>query len=85
MKKQKTKLRIAMIGHKFIPSREGGIEVVVEELAVRMVALGNDVTCYNPKNKKVGKGKNDRKYKHVLFKSVPTIKGLAAITSSVFA
>lgn len=85
LKKQKTKLRIAMIGHWFIPSREGGIKVVVEELAVWMVALGNDVTCYNPKNKKVGKGKNDRKYKQVLFKSVPTIKGFAAITSSVFA
>ena len=26
------KLNIAMIGHKHIPSREGGIEVVVEEL-----------------------------------------------------
>ena len=50
-----------------------------------MVALVKDVTCYNPKNKKVGKGKNDRKYKQVLFKSVPTIKGFAAITSSVFA
>ncbi|MCR0204654.1 glycosyltransferase family 4 protein [[Clostridium] innocuum] len=87
MKKQKTKLRIAVIGYKFIPSREGGIEVVVEELAVWMVALGNDVTCYNRKNKKVGKGKNDRKYKQIFLKSVPTIncKGLAAITSSVFA
>ena len=87
MEKQKTKLKIAMIVHKFIPSREGGIEVVVEELAVRMIALGNDVTCYNRKNKKVGKGKNDRKYKQVLLKSVPTIncKGLAAITSSVIA
>ena len=87
LKKQKTKLRIAVIGYKFIPSREGGIEVVVEELAVWMVALGNDVTCYNRKNKKVGKGKNDRKYKQIFLKSVPTIncKGLAAITSSVFA
>ena len=26
------KLRIAMFGHKRIPSREGGIEIVVEEL-----------------------------------------------------
>ena len=69
----------------YICKKKGEIEVVVVELAVRMVALGNDVTCYNPKNKKVGKGKNDRKYKQVLFKSVPTIKGFAAITSSVFA
>lgn len=41
------KIKIAMLGHKRIPSREGGIEIVVEELATRMVKLGNDVTCYN--------------------------------------
>lgn len=28
-------------------SREGGIEVVVEELSTRMVRLGHQVTCYN--------------------------------------
>lgn len=37
MKKQ---LRIAMFGHKRIPSREGGIEIVVEELCIRMVRDG---------------------------------------------
>lgn len=36
-----------MLGHKRIPSREGGIEIVVEELATRMVTLGHKVTCYN--------------------------------------
>ena len=41
------RLRIAMLGHKRIPSREGGIEIVVEELSTRMVNLGYDVTCYN--------------------------------------
>ena len=30
-------MRIAMIGHKRIPGREGGVEVVVEELTTRMV------------------------------------------------
>ena len=39
-------MKIAMIGQKRIPSREGGIEIVVEELAVRMVALGHEVDCY---------------------------------------
>lgn len=43
------KLNIAMLGHKRIPSREGGIEIVVEELASRMVDLGHNVTCYNRK------------------------------------
>ena len=27
-------LRIAMLGHKRIPSREGGVEIVVEELRI---------------------------------------------------
>ena len=41
------KLRIAVLGHKRIPSREGGIEIVVEELSVRMAKLGHQVTIYN--------------------------------------
>ena len=40
-------MRICMLGHKRVPSREGGIEIVVEELATRMVQMGHDVTCYN--------------------------------------
>ena len=35
------KLRIAMLGHKHMLSREGGIEIVVKELATRMVAIGS--------------------------------------------
>ena len=30
-------VNIAMIGHKRIPSREGGIEIVVDELATRIM------------------------------------------------
>ena len=33
-------MKIAMIGHKRIPSREGGVEIVVEELATRLVQNG---------------------------------------------
>lgn len=36
-KNKDKKLNIAMLGHKRIPSREGGIEIVVGELATRMV------------------------------------------------
>ena len=46
---EKKKLRIAMLGHKRIPSRKGGVEIVVEELSTRMVKLGYQVTCYNRK------------------------------------
>ena len=42
-------MRIAMLGQKRIPSREGGVEIVVEELSIRMAALGHKVTCYNRK------------------------------------
>lgn len=38
MNSTEKKLHIAMLGHKRIPSREGGIEIVVEELSVRMAA-----------------------------------------------
>lgn len=40
-------LKIAMIGHKRIPSREGGVEIVVAELATRMVKLNCRVDAYN--------------------------------------
>jgi glycosyltransferase involved in cell wall biosynthesis len=40
-------LRVAMIGQKRVPSREGGVEVVVWELASRYRDLGIEVDCYN--------------------------------------
>ena len=83
-------MNIAMLGHKRIPSREGGIEIVVEELSVRMVIAGHSVTCYNRSGHHVsGKefdGDTLKEYKGVNLKSVFTInyKGLAAMTSSFF-
>ena len=47
--KNDKKIRIAMLGHKRIPSREGGVEIVVGELATRMSKKGYDVTCFNRK------------------------------------
>ena len=84
-------LRIAMFGHKRIPSREGGIEIVVEELSTRMVARGNDVTCFNRKGHHVSGSQFDtevsKEYKGVKLKQVLTVnkKGLAAMSSSLFA
>lgn len=84
------KMKVAMIGHKRIPSREGGIEIVVEELSSRMVKKGINVTCYNRSGKhaldKKQKVKNLKEYKGVKLKKVLTIdkKGLAAMTSSFF-
>ncbi|MBQ9551333.1 MAG: glycosyltransferase family 4 protein [Clostridia bacterium] len=40
-------MKIAMLGHKRIPTRSGGVEVVVEELSLRMAEKGHDVVVYN--------------------------------------
>ena len=88
-KERENTVKIAMIGHKHIPSREGGIEVVVEELSTRMVRLGHSVTCFNRKGRHVSGGGIEKlkEYKGVKIKEVFTIerKGLAAMTSSLFA
>lgn len=83
----KSKLKIAMLGHKTMPARDcsrGGVEVVVEELSTRLVEMGCEVTCYNRTGCDNG---GLKEYKGVKLKSVPTIKkkGLAAMTSSFFA
>ena len=81
-------LRIAMVGHKRVPSREGGVEVVVGALSTRMVALGNTVTCYNRSGEHIAgaqySGEKLHNYEGVTLKYVPTIqkKGLAALTAS---
>ena len=88
---QKTPKRIAMIGHKFIPSRNGGVEVVVSNLAPHLAKIGYDVTCYNRTNKQFKKlrknGKLMREYRGVHLVWTPTVdrRGLAAMTSSVIA
>jgi len=57
-------MKIAMIGHKRIPSREGGIEIVVGELSERMVQRGHAVTVYNRKSEHIaGKAYNEDRQK----------------------
>lgn len=84
----KEKLRVAMFGHKRL-SREGGIEIVVKELCIRMARDGCQVTCYNRSGHHVSGAEYDKKieYEGICQKSVPTIekKGLAAVSSSFFA
>ena len=59
---QKGRLRIAMIGHKRIPSREDGVEVEVEELSVRLAAIGHRVDAYNRYGHHVSGKKYDEEY-----------------------
>lgn len=73
-------MNIAMFGHKRIPSRSGGVEIVAEELSCRMAVMGHSVTCYN-------RGGKSGAYRGVDLKAVPTIpgKGISAVSSSFFA
>lgn len=66
-----------MFGHKRIPSREGGVEIVVEELSARMVRKGHQVTCYNRGGHHVSGAEYDtgtiKEYQGIKIKTVPTL------------
>jgi len=87
-------MKIIMLGHKRIPSREGGVEIVVEELASRMADLGHNVTVYNRKGQHVSGSENnvidykkEYEYKGINVKTIFTLpnKSLNAIVYSFFA
>lgn len=81
-------MKVAMIGHKVVPSRRGGIENVLTTLCPILVEKGADVTCYNRSSDKVEneyvgtvKGKM---YKGVKIKNAWTlnVRGFAAMIAS---
>ncbi len=81
-------MKVAMIGHKVVPSRRGGIENVLTTLCPILTDLGLDVTCYNRssdevENEYIGTVKNN-KYRNVTLKKAFTIKGrgLSAMIAS---
>lgn len=81
-------MKIAMIGHKVVPSRRGGIENVLTTLCPILVEMGHEVTCYNRssdkvENEYVGTVVNNT-YKGVKLKKAPTlnIRGFAAMIAS---
>ena len=91
---QKEFLRIAMIGHKRIPSREGGVEIVVEELSKRMVQKGHQVDAYNRGGDHVSGAEFNlvdydtlQEYEGVHIVRIPTIprKGIAAFVYAFIA
>lgn len=94
MPKKKEHLKIAMIGHKRIPSREGGVELVVEELSVRETAMGHHVDAYNRSGQHVSGAQFNladydklKEYKGVKIIKIPTVnaKGISAFVYSLIA
>lgn len=81
-------MKVAMIGHKVVPSRRGGIENVLTILCPMLVEMGLDVTCYNRssdkvENEYVGTVKNNM-YQGVKIKNAWTVnfRGFAAMVAS---
>ena len=76
-------MRIAVIGHKRVPSREGGIEKTVEKQMIRMCRHGHEVILYNRSGhnifgKEFDAGTADiKKYEeqNMRIETVPTPKG----------
>lgn len=75
--KRKNK-KIAMIGHKRIPSREGGVEIVVDEIATRLVEKGYRVYAYNRSGYHVSGKEFDEKrgkiYNGIRLITIPTFR-----------
>lgn len=90
-KKENRHKKIAMIGHKRIPSREGGVEIVVDEISTRLVQQGYHVDAYNRHGYHVSGKEFDEKrgkiYNGIRLITVPTFKSssLNAIVYSVLA
>ena len=81
-------MKVAMIGHKVVPSRRGGIENVLTTLCPMLVNMGLEVTCYNRasdkvENEYVGTVQN-KMYKGVKIKNAWTlnVRGFAAMIAS---
>lgn len=90
-KKRPKIFRVAQIGHKRIPSREGGIEIVVEKISERLVRKGILVDAYNRSGYHVSGRQFDTKhnkiYNGIRILTIPTIQNgkLNAIVYSFFA
>ena len=88
---KKDSLKIAMIGHKRIPGREGGAEVVVYELSSRLVKKNHRVDAYNRRGAYASgrefRRKTGKNYNGIRIITIPTFenKSLNAIVYSFFA
>lgn len=81
-------MKVAMIGHKVVPSRRGGIENVLTSLCPLLADKDIDVTCYNRSSDKVENEfvsmVQNNKFGKITLKNAWTInkKGLSAMVAS---
>lgn len=77
-------MKIAFIGQKGIPSRDGGVERYVESLAINLVSLGQEVSVYNRADYLPEKL---REFREISIINLPYLRGknFAAITHTFLA
>ena len=81
-------MKVAMIGHKVVPSRRGGIENVLTTLCPLLYARDVDVTCYNRSSDPIEEdyihAVDGQTYRGVTLKNAWTIKarGISAMIAS---
>lgn len=87
-------LKIGICGHKKIIGREGGVEIVVQEISERLVKKGHHVTVYDRKGHHVSGAEFDNpyydsinEYKGIKIIKVPTVDraGFSALFYSILA
>lgn len=87
-KKENKYKKVAMIGHKRIPSREGGVEIVVDELSTRLTRKGYHVDAYNRSGYHVSGKEFDEKrgkiYNGIRLITIPTFKS-SSLNAIVYA
>ena len=69
-------MKIALLGTKGIPAKWGGIEKYIEEVSVRLAAMGNDVTVFG--SKWYCRGFHEKQYKSVRVVQLPSLQMQAA-------
>lgn len=90
-RKENRHKKIAMVGQKRIPSREGGVEIVVDEISTRLTERGYHVDAYNRSGYHVSGKQFDEKrgkiYNGIRLITIPTFKSssLNAIVYSFLA
>lgn len=81
-------MKVAMLGHKAIPSTKGGIETVLTALCPLLAERGVEVTCYNRSSDSIDAAflpqVAGNVYKGVRLKKAPTVRkrGVSAMVAS---